>query len=127
MSGTELVTAFWEAVNRRDLPGLLELCDEQIELHSALGGSYQGRDGLERWWEGLFEAVGRYEGTVEDSLVLGELVLARVRVEASGQVSGMEGTRQVVQVFTATGGRVSRLAVHLEAADALEDAARQLR
>lgn len=121
------MTRLWKAVNSRDFPGLVTLCDSQIELESALGGAYRGHAGLKTWWTNLFEAVGVYEGSVEDSLDLGRLVLALVRVDASGQTSGMEGRRNVLQVFTIREGKISRLAVHLSMADALEDAATQLR
>ena len=123
----EVVGRFWDAVNERDLSRLLELCDEQIELDSALGSTHHGHDGVKSWWQDLFEVAGRYEGTIEDSLALDDLILALVRVDATGQTSGMEGARHVLQVFNVRQGKVNRLAVHLDPADALEDAARQLR
>ncbi len=61
------------------------------------------------------------------SLTLDDLVLAVVQVGATGQLSGMKGTRRVFQVFSVSEGQVNRLAVHLDPAGALEDAARQLR
>ena len=127
-NGADLVRQLWAAVNRQDLAALLEICDEEVELLSALSGTYRGIDGLRSWWRGLFEAVGRYEGVVEDSMAVGNrVVLALVQIEASGQTSGMEGTRRVLQVFTLGEGTIKRLAVYLDPADALEDAARQLR
>lgn len=123
----ELAVRLWEAVNRRDLPALVQICDAQVELESALGGTYRGRSGLESWWSNLFEAVDHYEGTVEGALDLGGLVLAFVRVDASGQRSGMEGTRRVLQVFTIRDGKIARLAVHPSVADGLDDAAAQFR
>ena len=125
--GEQVVSRFWAAINSQELDGLLDVCDSGVALHSVVGSVYHGHDGLKSWWHGLFEAFGRYEGRIEDSLALGGLVLAVVRVAATGQASGMGDTRRVLQVFTVRDGRVSRLAAYLDPADALEDAARQLR
>ncbi len=123
----EVVSRFWAAINSQDLDGLIEVCDQEMELHSVVGSVYRGHEGLKAWWHELHEALGTYEGTIGDSLTLGGLVLALVRVNASGQTSGMSDTRQVLQVFSIREGRVSRLAAYFEAGDALEDAARQMR
>ncbi|MDQ3571421.1 MAG: nuclear transport factor 2 family protein [Actinomycetota bacterium] len=121
------MSRFWAAINSQDLDGLIEVCDQEVELHSVVGSVYRGHDGLKAWWSELHDALGTYEGTIGDTLTLGDLVLALVRVNASGRTSGMSDHRQVLQVFSIRAGKVSRVAAYFDSADALEDAARQLR
>ncbi|MDQ3758934.1 MAG: nuclear transport factor 2 family protein [Actinomycetota bacterium] len=125
--GPEVARRFWAAINSQDLDGLIEMCDKEMELYSVVGSVYRGHEGLKGWWHELHEAFSTYEGTIGDSLTLGDLVLALVRVNASGRTSGMSDNRQVLQVFAIRAGKVSRVAAYFDSADTLEDAARQLR
>lgn len=121
------MSRFWAAINSQDLDGLTEVCDQEMELRSVVGSVYRGHEGLKAWWHELHEALGRYEGTIDDTLTLGDLVLALVRVNATGRTSEMSDSRQVLQVFSIRADKVSRVAAYFHSADALEDAALQMR
>ena len=48
-----------DAFNRRDVDGIVALCDPQIELHSAVTATiYRGHEGVRGWHRDLEEAFG---------------------------------------------------------------------
>ncbi len=131
MTGNEkadLVRSVWNSIGRRDLEGFLDLFTADAELHSAWGalegvGPYRGRTGLETWWNAfLLETVDTYEGEVEQTISLDDMVLALVRVDGAGSSSGFRISRVVGQIFRFEDGRIARLSVHLDPADAFAEA-----
>lgn len=122
----------WDAIGRRDRDAFLALFAEDAELHSAWSalegvGPYVGGAGLERWWGSfLLETVGTYEGEIEQAIELDDIVLALVRVKGAGRSGDLEVSRVAGQLFEIEGGRISRLSVHLDPADAFTEAAAEL-
>lgn len=128
----EIVRSMWDSIHRRDLDAFLNLFSDDAELRSAWSalegvGPYKGRDGLEGWWNSfLLETVDTYEGDVEQAIALDDVVLALVRVEGAGKSSGFQISRVVGQLFRIEDGRISRLSVHLDPADAFAEAGAEL-
>jgi hypothetical protein len=68
----------FEAVNRRDLGALLDLCDENVEAVSriaAVEGGLRSHGAMRRWWENWFDAfpdytIEVYVWTVRDGLAV---------------------------------------------------------
>lgn len=59
----ELAYRSYDAVNRRDLDGLLALMDDDVEAVSritAMEGGLRGHDGMRRWWDSWFSAFPDY-------------------------------------------------------------------
>ena len=84
----ELARRAYGAVNRRDLGGLLELMDADVEVHSrivAMEGGLLGHDGVRRWWENWFGAFPDYDIEVGDVRDLGEVTLARREPEGDSR------------------------------------------
>jgi ketosteroid isomerase-like protein len=81
-----------EAVNGRDLDGLLALMDEQVEAVSrivAMEGGLQGHDGIRRWWNSWFEAFPDYKIEIVEVRDLGDVALSTLRAVGHGAGSEM--------------------------------------
>jgi SnoaL-like domain len=70
--GIELVQQACDAFNRRDLDGLLALCDPDVEFVSYLaqvegGEPYRGLDGVRHWWERLLAVFPDFGLEVEQA------------------------------------------------------------
>jgi ketosteroid isomerase-like protein len=66
---TDVVRRLFEAVEARDLEGVLDCYDEAVEIHESpalpYGGVYRGRDGAVRHALAFVEAWGRYQTRAE--------------------------------------------------------------
>src|SRR5205807_4470651 len=91
----ELNRHWFEVFNTRDIEALIELCDPDIELHSAFAvvdrAIYHGHDGLRNWHRDLKEAWGaEIRLDVEAYFDLGEHTLVFYVYHGRGQQSGAE-------------------------------------
>jgi ketosteroid isomerase-like protein len=87
----ELVHRVADAFNRRDLDAYLALIDDDVEYVPrgvAMEGSYQGHDGIRRWWESVFGVWPDLTVEVVEVSDLGDLTLAALR--ALGHGAGSE-------------------------------------
>jgi len=78
----ELAYRAYDAFNRRDWNAFLALADEEIKVESrlvAMEGSYEGHEGLRRWWDNFLGAFPDYTGEVQELRDLGDVTLAHVR------------------------------------------------
>jgi hypothetical protein len=89
-ANTQLVRTLYETFNRRDLPELVTLYDERVEIVSfaaAIEGvlSYQGHDGVRAWYCNLVETLGMIIETGE-LLAYRNFVLSipRIRIRVGG-------------------------------------------
>ena len=87
--GIELIQQACDAFNRRDLDGLLALCDPDVEFVSYLaqvegGEPYRGLDGVRHWWERLLAVFPDFGLEVEQARDLGGRGIARFRTHARG-------------------------------------------
>jgi ketosteroid isomerase-like protein len=83
----ELAQRSVEAVNRRDLDGLLALMDEDVESVSriaAMEGGLHGLEGVHRWWESWFGAFPDYVIEVDEVRDREDLVFMAIRAQGHG-------------------------------------------
>ncbi len=83
----ELARRSYEAVNRRDLDGLLALMDDDVEAVSrivAMEGGLHGHDGMRRWWESWFTAFPDYQIEVDEVRDREDFVFAAFRAHGHG-------------------------------------------
>jgi ketosteroid isomerase-like protein len=123
-AGVEIVRQVFERWANEDLPGVLELSDEECELRPLLGqiegedGVYRGHKGVRRWFTDTyahwteFRPVFRAFCEVEDSL----LVAGRMR--ARGRLSGVELDTETWWHITFRDGRILRMDVSQDPTDA---------
>ena len=56
----DLALLMYEVFNRRDLDAILALMDDEVEIESrlvAMEGSYNGHEGVRRWWSNLLDVL----------------------------------------------------------------------
>jgi ketosteroid isomerase-like protein len=121
----EVVSRTISAINERDVEAYLAVCDPDVEIInplSAIEGPARGEDGVRAFFEAINEAATRFELEVErlqpldDNRVLGSLVL---RVETRG---GFPQTQPLTNLYELKGGKLSRVRVFRNHAEALEAA-----
>ena len=93
-----LVLLMYELFNRRDLDAMLALMDDEVEIESrlvAMEGTYNGHEGVRRWWGNLLDVLPDYAGEIEELHDLGDITLVRVR----GRAHGAASNSPVVETF----------------------------
>ena len=87
----------------------------------AVQGSYQGHDGISRWWQDLFDVFPDWRVEVEEVRDLGDLTLTTMHVRGHGGENGNPVTQTLWQVTEWNAdGQIVR-GVHLASrAEALE-------
>ena len=107
----ESYQAIISAVAARDLDALDRVIDEDITDHNAVPGQVAGRAGIDYWVGMMHDAFGDLVGVVEDMVVEGDKVAARVTWHGThhGDFVGIPGTgrsvtMQSVQILRFTNG-----------------------
>ena len=98
----ELYQQAIDAFNRRDFEAFLALMDADVELAPRLAsveGSFQGHDGVRRWWRNLLDAFPDYTAEILEVHDLGDLTLASVRTHSHGAGSDIPWDETTWQVF----------------------------
>jgi ketosteroid isomerase-like protein len=123
----EVIRRFHEALNRRDVDGMIALWDDDAEFRPIMSTLeaqvYHGHDGLRDWLRAIFEDWEVFEAYDEEFHDLGDRVLSFGRWHACGRTSGI-----ALDVDTAAwlvqlrGGRVVWWQTFTNRADALEAA-----
>jgi ketosteroid isomerase-like protein len=103
MSGenVELTRRAVAAINRRDLDGLLELMDDEVEAVSrivAIEGGLHGHAGVRTWWENWFNAFPDYDIEIVELRDRGDVVLATLRALGHGGGSDVPVEDSIWQV-----------------------------
>ena len=107
----ETARAAVNAVARMDLSQLLELTDPDVEWHSFLaqlgeGGVYRGHDGMRQYVRDLRETWEVFQGTVEDTFAVGNVVLLLSQLRYRGKGSGVDATSPAGYMVKFRGGRI---------------------
>jgi ketosteroid isomerase-like protein len=126
----EAVRGWIEAYNRRDIEGLLELSDPEIEFRSIFagiesGGAFRGRSGVYEYFAAIDDAYESFQVPPDEFLDAGAAVLLSAHAVWTGRGSGAsDKTRifvavwlraaKVMRVETFTDERQAREAVALE-------------
>ena len=83
---------------------------------------YRGHDGIREGFRAWLEAWGSIEYRAEELIEAGDEVLAMVRVRAVGRSSGVEVNYETPQLWTFEDGKIVRMRVFADRAEALEAA-----
>ena len=112
-----------DAFNRRDVEGLVALCDPQIELHSAVTTTlYHGHAGVRKWNRDLEEAFGA-EIWIEPEVYfdLGEHTLTFHLLHGRGRHSGADIAERFAHVHRWRNGLTVWFKAYAHQDDALRD------
>lgn len=105
---------------------VLDFADPEIEFSQPPGqpgaGTYHGREGVRRALAEWFEPWDEYRIEVDRLTDLGDDVLAETRQYARGKGSGIQVEHRVFQLWTLRDGKIRRVRMYFDEADALEAA-----
>jgi ketosteroid isomerase-like protein len=124
----EVVASVYEAFARRDnlLPFEVYAPDIEFDVSRGLvegvGSVYRGHDGVRKFINDLLAAFSVIDFTVEEITEVGDRVVATVHERYLGRRSGVEVDRSHYTVWTIRDGKVTRMCVYLDRAEALEAA-----
>jgi ketosteroid isomerase-like protein len=109
----EIVRRAFEAFNRRDMTGFLELLDPDVEWVPILavleGRVYRGHKEVQRWIEDLDPDWEFFEVYYEELRDLGDRVLIFGHWRARGRASGVESEQPGTWLYEMKGGKVVRM------------------
>ena len=121
----EVVERAISAINERDVEAYLALCNPDIELINqiaAIEGPNKGEEGIRGFFESINEAATKFELGIEGlqplkgNRVLGSLIL---HLETAG---GFRQRQPLTNLYELEDGRLSRVRVFSDRAEALEAA-----
>jgi ketosteroid isomerase-like protein len=122
----EVVREWYEAFNRGDFEGWLDLLDPDVTWQAARedpdSALHRGKDGLRRYAEQWIEAYDSLRVEPLDFIDRGEQVVVWVRVTGAGRISGIALDMEQAQVMTLRDGRIVRVHEYFDRAEALEAA-----
>jgi hypothetical protein len=102
----------YEALNRGDLSGVLELLDPDIEWHepgdSPEAGTHHGRDSFERFFRSWIDSFDEFRVEPEHVVERRNELIAVVRQSGRGRASGVEIEIRLAHVWTIEDGRAVR-------------------
>lgn len=99
-----------DAVERRDLEGLIDLTDPNVEWRSAFvagsGGVYRGHAGIREYVRDMKDAWDIVRLDVDHEIAIGEVVVFVGRIHYRGKGSGVEAESESGYLLKFRGGRV---------------------
>ena len=121
----DAIRAAIEAMNRRDIEGVLRLMDPQVRFEhrlAALEGNFVGIDGVRGWFADLVETFDAWQIHCPDIRDLGDRVLALGIIKATGTESGVETELPLTVVARFKDERITHFTDFGDRAKALEAA-----
>jgi ketosteroid isomerase-like protein len=114
VADVEVVRRSYEAFNRGDLDGALEAMHPEIEWHTYIvpgpgGGVYRRHAGVRELWSDARRIFGDFRNIPEELFDAGDRVLAFIRIEGVGAISGAPVEARIAHVHTFHGGKVVRV------------------
>jgi ketosteroid isomerase-like protein len=124
MNRIELARAGFEAFNRGDVDGVLELLHPDVEVHSVAEvgeeGTYYGHQGYIEWTGIWLDAWSEFRiELLEIEDVDDENVLVHSRQWGRGKGSGVEVAQNGIYLFTVKDGLATRLHLYADRESAL--------
>lgn len=119
----EIVRSVYERLNRRDVEGVVELCDDDFVMD--MSGrvfnpeTYRGHDGIRRFHDDVVDCWESYRWDIEETRVAGDSVVAMLHCTGNTR-DGPEVSWRVAWLWTLRDGRPVAVRFFLERADALE-------
>ena len=114
------------AINQRDIDGYLACCTVDVRLitpTAELAGSYDGPDGIRRFFTDIGDAGPDFKITIEHLEAIGpDRVLALGRNTATGRASGIPTEAATGNVYDFVDGKIQRIQIFFDREQALEAA-----
>lgn len=110
----EIVRSAYEAFNRRDFDGLLELMDPELEWHQFTQfpdrATYRGREELRDRFlkQQLVEQFGDFSIEIEELVDAGDHIVMIGQIAAHGSASGVPIRLRVVNILELREGKIIR-------------------
>jgi ketosteroid isomerase-like protein len=126
-----IVRRIYAALAAGDWDAAIELAGSDVELvaaeQSPLAGTYRGHEGVREFFRRVFEIWDEREfrRRPEELKVVGDNVVATVRVHARFKGSGIELDERWADLWTVREGKVTRVEVFTDPAHALKAAGAQ--
>ncbi len=121
----EIVRRCYEHLNRGDVAGFVELCDDDVLIDMSERvfnpDTYKGHDGIRRFYEGVRDAWESYRWDVEETRVAGDSVIAMLHCQGQGR-EGLRVDWRVAWLWKFWRGRPVSLRFYRDRAQALEAA-----
>jgi ketosteroid isomerase-like protein len=126
LENVETVKQAVAAVNERDINRYLPLCTEDIELLTplgAIGGTYKGAEDIRRFFGDLEDTSPDFRLDLEHVEAVDEdVVLAFLRMSASGRASGIPTGAPTANLYDFLDGKIRRVRIFLDRGEALKAA-----
>ena len=122
----EIVKRAISAINERDIDGYLACCTKDVQLITPVAevaGSYDGPDGIRRFFTDIGDAGRDIKITIEHLEAIGpDRVLALGRNTGTGRASGIPMEFVTGNVYDFAGGKIQRIRIFFDRQEALEAA-----
>ena len=122
----ETVCRIYELLNRGDVEGIVDLCDDDFRMDFSERvfnpDTYQGPDGIRRFYEGVSDAWESYRWDVEETRIAGDSVVAMLHCEGQSRQGGPGVDWRVAWLWTLRQGKPVSLRFYRDRAKALEAA-----
>jgi len=122
---TEIVRRVYERLNRRDVEGVVEPCDDDILMDMSgrvfNPDTYRGHEGIRRFHDDVVECWESYRWDVEETRVAGDSVVAMLHCTGHTR-EGPEVDWHVAWLWNLRDGKPVFVRFFRERADALEAA-----
>jgi ketosteroid isomerase-like protein len=118
-SDIEIVRRAFADWSRGDLAAVLAVCDPEITLHDPgrTGTSFQGHDGLMRFWQEWLESWDDYHIEPTEFVEAGGEIFVAAGQAGRGR-SGIEVGQELFQVFRLRGGKVVEWRIYADPTEA---------
>src|SRR5688572_23149964 len=120
----EIVRQAYERLNRGDVEGVVELCDDDFLMDMSERvfnpDTYRGHAGIRRFYEGVRDAWQSYRWNVEETRVAGASVVAMLHCQGQSREGGPGVDWRVAWLWQLRRGKVVAVRFYREQAKALE-------
>ena len=123
----EVVRRWIETYNRRDIEGLRDVSDPDIEFRSLFagiesGGAFRGRTGVYEYFKAIEDAYESFQVLPDELLDAGAAVVFPARAVWTGRGSGASDTTRIAVVTWLRKAKVMRVETFTDRTEALEAA-----
>ena len=122
----EIVRQIFERLNRGDVEGVVELCDDDFVMDMTARvfnpDTYQGHAGIRRFYEGVREVWESYLWNIEETRVTGDSVVALLHCQGHSRKGGPGVDWRVAWLWKLQRGRAMSVRFYRERWKALEAA-----
>jgi len=122
----EIVRRIYEQLNRGDVEGVVELCDDDFLMDMSERvfnpDTYRGPDGIRRFYDGVRGAWESYRWNVEETRVSGDALVAMLHCQGQSRKSGPGVDWRVAWLWKMRRGRPVSVRFYRDRDKALEAA-----